>query len=84
MRRGSDNATSDVGLAPGTRFADAAAQDAFCAGAACVIVRIYDQSPRGNHLGIGPGGGAAPATDLPVCVRTPPLICAGENERVHR
>ena len=37
-------------LAPGG-FADAAAQDKFCAGFDCIISVVYDQSPRGNHLG---------------------------------
>lgn len=31
----------------------------------CVIERIYDQSPQGNHLGIAPPGGAHRATDNP-------------------
>ena len=37
-------------LAPGG-FADSAAQDTFCS-SACVIQRIFDQSPMGNHLDI--------------------------------
>ena len=38
-------------LAPGG-FADSAAQDTFCGSSACVIQRIFDQSPMGNHLDI--------------------------------
>ena len=38
-------------LAPGG-FANAAAQDTFCGSSACVIQRIFDQSPMGNHLDI--------------------------------
>ena len=40
-------------LAPGG-FADSAAQDTFCgpSSSACVIQRIFDQSPMGNHLDI--------------------------------
>ncbi|RPF31183.1 arabinofuranosidase catalytic domain-containing protein [Streptomyces sp. TLI_185] len=50
VRRASDNATKDVGvLAPGG-FADAAAQDSFCAGTSCVITVVRDQSGHGNDL----------------------------------
>ena len=57
VRRSSDNATRDIGpLSPGG-YADAAAQDAFCAGTGCLISVIYDQSGRGNHLTQAPPGG---------------------------
>ena len=50
VRRSSDNATRDIGvLAPGG-FADAAAQDSFCAGTSCVITVVRDQSGHGNDL----------------------------------
>ena len=39
-------------------LADAAAQEAFCAGKSCVIQTIYDQSPMRNHLTPSP---ASPA-----------------------
>jgi len=39
-------------------FADVATQDTFCAGTDCYILRIYDQSPQGNHLDTAPAGGA--------------------------
>ena len=38
-------------LAPGG-VADSAPQDKFCRGQHCVIERIFDQSPRANHLDI--------------------------------
>lgn len=41
-------------------------QDAFCGPADCVVQRIYDQSPRGNHLDTAKGGTAAPKPDSPV------------------
>ena len=37
-------------------YANAAAQDAFCAGTICVIDVIYDQSGKGNHLYQAPPG----------------------------
>jgi hypothetical protein len=57
VTRASDNTALDIGvLAPGG-YADAAAQDSFCAGTTCVITEIYDQSSEHNDLTIeGPGG----------------------------
>jgi hypothetical protein len=56
VRRSSDNTTRDIGVTGAGGYADAAAQDAFCAGTSCVITIIYDQSGRGNHLTQAPGG----------------------------
>jgi hypothetical protein len=58
VKRQSDGKTLDIGVVqPVTLpipdaggYANAAAQDAFCAGTLCVIDLIYDQSGKGNHL----------------------------------
>ncbi|MET7463975.1 arabinofuranosidase catalytic domain-containing protein [Nonomuraea sp. NPDC005501] len=50
VRRSSDNATRNVGVLTAGGIADTAAQDSFCAGTACVITVVYDQSGRGNDL----------------------------------
>ena len=61
VKRESDGKTLDVGIvkpspADNGGYADAAAQDAFCAKTICVIQRIYDQSGHGNDLlQAGPG-----------------------------
>jgi len=64
VRRLSDGAVRDIGVVrprdwpspdPGG-YADAAAQDAFCASTTCVITRIYDQSPDHNDLTQAPRG----------------------------
>jgi hypothetical protein len=60
--RQSDGKTLDIGVVqpragdPGG-YADAAAQDAFCANTYCWITTIYDQSGKGNHLTQAPRGG---------------------------
>lgn len=66
VERASDAKLRDIGvLAPGG-YANAAAQDAFCFNANCVITRIYDQSPSHNDLTIeGGGGNGAPDTGAP-------------------
>jgi non-reducing end alpha-L-arabinofuranosidase len=59
--RQSDGRTLDIGLVQPTAtdaggYANAAAQDAFCADTICVIKVIYDQSGKGNHLYQAPPG----------------------------
>ena len=63
LTRQSDEARLDVSsLSDG--YADAAAQDTFCAKTSCVITKIYDQSPNHNDLTPAPPGGAAHGPDL--------------------
>jgi len=59
--RQSDGKTLDIGVvqpsaADGGGYADAAAQDAFCANTMCFIKVIYDQSGKGNNLYQAPPG----------------------------
>jgi len=61
VRRSSDNTTRNIGVVDG--YADAAAQDSFCANTTCLITIIYDQSGKGNNLTQAPGGGAAGGPD---------------------
>lgn len=64
VRRLSDNKVTDIGVVQptATRFADAggyanaAAQDAFCADTTCFITKVYDQSPQHNDLTQSPRG----------------------------
>lgn len=59
--RQSDGKTLDIGVVPsapdGGGYANAAAQDTFCAHTYCWITTIYDQSPKHNHLTQAPRGG---------------------------
>ena len=57
VRRSSDNTTRDIGVLSAGGYADAAAQDSFCAGTTCLITIIYDQSGRNNRLTQAPPGG---------------------------
>ena len=57
-------------------YADAAAQDAFCADTTCLITKIYDQSPKHNDLTQAPRGAfSGPAMggadNLPVADQAP-------------
>jgi hypothetical protein len=62
VMRQSDGKTLDIGVVqPGEGdsggYADAAAQDAFCANTFCWITKLYDQSGHDNHLVQAPRGG---------------------------
>jgi hypothetical protein len=81
VMRQSDGKTLDIGVArPGKGdaggYADAAAQDAFCANTYCWITTLYDQSGNGNHLTQAPRGGfSGPAmggfNNLPIADMAP-------------
>ena len=63
--RQSDGKTLDIGVVQPVAspvpdaggYANAAAQDAFCANTYCWITTLYDQSGKGNHLVQAPRGG---------------------------
>ena len=84
VERLSDNAVKNIGVvAPAAKpvpdaggYADAAAQDAFCANTTCLITVLYDQSPMHNDLTQAPRGGfSGPAmggfNNLPVADMAP-------------
>ena len=77
VKRLSDNSTLDIGVLSAGGFVDAAAQDAFCSSSACVVQRIYDQSPFSNHLDIAPPGSAHKAYDQPVNATRFPITASG-------
>lgn len=62
VMRASDGKTLDIGVVKATAndpggYADAAAQDEFCANTTCWVTVLYDQSPNANHLRQAPRGG---------------------------
>ncbi|MFZ0281863.1 MAG: arabinofuranosidase catalytic domain-containing protein [Bacteroidales bacterium] len=84
VMRQSDGKTLDIGVVrPGKGdpggYADAAAQDKFCANTYCWITILYDQSGKGNHLTQAPRGGfSGPAmggfNNLPIADMAPVTI----------
>jgi hypothetical protein len=87
VRRLSDSAVKDIGVVAPVAlpfpdaggYADAAAQDAFCAGTTCFITVLYDQSPMHNDLTQAPRGGfSGPAVggfnNLPIADMAPVTI----------
>ncbi|HPF01758.1 MAG TPA: arabinofuranosidase catalytic domain-containing protein [Bacteroidales bacterium] len=81
VMRQSDGRTLDIGVVKPTAgdpggYADAAAQDEFCADTYCWITILYDQSGKGNHLTQAPRGGfSGPAmggfNNLPIADMAP-------------
>jgi len=57
VRRASDSHTQNIGVLAAGGYANAAAQDSFCANTSCVITVIYDQTSRHNNLTQAPPGG---------------------------
>jgi hypothetical protein len=91
VRRVSDGAVRNVGVVKPTAlpfpdaggYADAAAQDAFCANTTCLITVLYDQSPMHNDLTQAPRGGfSGPAmgglNNLPIADMAP-ITLAGHK-----
>jgi hypothetical protein len=91
IERQSDRGFLDVGVVPPTAapvadpggYADAAAQDAFCANTYCWITRLYDQSPRRNDLTQAPRGGwSGPALggmdNVPLAGMAPVMVMGHE------
>ena len=72
VQRRSDSTTLNIDPLAAGGYADAAAQDSFCADTSCIITEIYDQSGEGNNLTIeraGSNGGqdhGANAVALPI------------------
>eukprot|EP00966_Prymnesium_polylepis_P099125 2295763-Prymnesium_polylepis.1 len=79
VKRLPDGATMDIKALGAGGFADASGQDRFCGASSCVIQRIYDQSPRSNHLDIAPPGGAHPLKDAPCNATKDPLSVGGSR-----
>src|SRR5438552_10818595 len=79
VRRSSDNTTLNIGVLSAGGYANAAAQDSFCANTSCVVSIIYDQSGRGNNLTQAPGGGAAGGPDNLAVANALPLMVNGHH-----
>ena len=79
VKRSSDGTTANIGLLAAGFDVNAPAQDSFCAGTACTITEIYDQSPMGNNLTVAPGGGAAPNPDNPADATALPITIGGHE-----
>ena len=79
VRRASDSATANIGVLSAGGYANAAAQDSFCANTTCVITVIYDQSGHGNNLTQAPAGGAAGGPDNLANAYAAPTILNGHQ-----
>jgi len=82
VTRASDATKLSIGVVDG--YADAAAQDGFCANTSCTITRIFDQSPNHNDLTVAPPGGAAIGPgplgqDLPAIADSLPTTAGGHK-----
>ena len=79
VKRSSDGATTNISTLSAGGYANAAAQDSFCAGTTCVISEIYDQSGHGNNLTQAPAGGAAGGPDNLANATAAPAMAGGHK-----
>ena len=79
VSRSSDMASLNIDTHPGSGLANALAQDAFCNGTECHILRLFDQSPQGNHLDVARAGGACNHTLRHVDATKDPITVGGSN-----
>ena len=78
VQRRSDSATLDISTLSAGGTANAAAQDSFCSGTICYIIKIYDQSGNGNNLTVeGPGGNGA--QNFPADAAAMPITLGGQK-----
>ena len=78
VRRSSDGTSRDIGLTAPGGYADAGAQDRFCANTTCEITLLVDQSPGHNDLPVeGPGGNGG--QNVGVVANKLPVTVAGHN-----
>jgi hypothetical protein len=78
VKRASNGATTNIDTLSAGGYANAAAQDSFCAGTTCTITEIYDQSGHGNNLTPGPAGGNGKA-DTPANATALPVMAGGNK-----
>jgi hypothetical protein len=79
VKRASDSKTANIGTLTAGGYANATAQDSFCAHTTCVISIIYDQSGHGNNLTQAPAGGAAGGPDALANASALPLTVGGHH-----
>jgi non-reducing end alpha-L-arabinofuranosidase len=79
VKRASDGTTTNISPLSAGGYANAAAQDSFCAGTTCTITEIYDQSGHGNNLTDAPGGGAAGGPDNLANATAAPAMAGGHK-----
>jgi hypothetical protein len=76
VQRASDSGRTDVGTLAAGGYANASGQDQFCAGTACTITIIYDQTSRHNDLFVSGAGGAGSA-DVGAVANALPITAGG-------
>jgi hypothetical protein len=79
VQRTSDNAVRDIGVLSAGGIADAAAQDAFCAGTTCTITRVYDQTGSSGNTLVYQGPGGTGGADTAAVATTEALTVGGRK-----
>ena len=86
VKRSSDNTSMDIDTLTAGGYANAAAQDSFCAGTGvtCTITMIYDQTSNHNDMPIeGAGGSASPGADSGAVANALPIQMGSNRNPVY-
>jgi hypothetical protein len=78
IQRASDDTTLNIGVLSTGGYANAAAQNTFCANTSCTIIRLYDQTTRHNDLTVEGAGGNG-AADRPAIANSLPVMAGGHQ-----
>jgi hypothetical protein len=79
VHRASDSTYLDITTSSEGGYANAAAQNSFCANTTCTITKIYDQTTNQNDLSVAGGGAEVPAADSPVSATGQAVSVGGNN-----
>ena len=60
-------------------YANSDAQDTFCKGTDCSVIRFFDQTKHGHHLDLAPVGGAGNKTDIGVNASKHKIMIGGHS-----
>ena len=78
VTRQSDGTSTNISVLAAGGYANAAAQDTFCANTVCLVTKLYDQSSQHNDLTVAPVGLAGSA-DFGVRADALPVVAEGHN-----
>jgi non-reducing end alpha-L-arabinofuranosidase len=79
VQRASDSTTANIPVLSAGGYADAAAQDTFCANTTCTISKIYDQSANHNDLTLEAPGSASGGISIPASASAVQVTVGGHR-----
>jgi hypothetical protein len=79
VKRADNLASSAIFTKAKGGYANSDAQDTFCEGTNCSVIRFFDQTKHGNHLNLAPAGGAGRKADIGVNASKHKIMIGGHS-----